>query len=185
MLSYDVLDIGDVFLGSRHQYKLSLQNQGDIEAHYALQPRESSRHYQGPSFLFSPQAGTLAVGDTHVIDIDFTSEVLGEFSEQFTFNLRGSSETLSVHFKGHVVGPTFHFDAEELDFGRVSFEFLHSKNLCLYNTSEIPMEYKLRVPQDGKVTDKEFDIIPASGAVLPGGKQSRSEEHTSELQSHV
>ena len=141
MLSYDVLDIGDVFLGSRHQYKLSLQNQGDIEAHYALQPRESSRHYQGPSFLFSPQAGTLAVGDTHVIDIDFTSEVLGEFSEQFTFTLRGSSETLSVHFKGHVVGPTFHFDAEELDFGRVSFEFLHSKNLCLYNTSEIPMEY--------------------------------------------
>ena len=81
------------------------------------------------------------MGDTHVIDIDFTSEVLGEFSEQFTFTLRGSSETLSVHFKGHVVGPTFHFDAEELDFGRVSFEFLHSKNLCLYNTSEIPMEY--------------------------------------------
>jgi hydrocephalus-inducing protein len=171
MFSYDMLDIGDVFLGSKHSYKLSLQNQGDIPAHYQLQPIDQAQH-ERPSFKFSPPAGTLAVGDTHVLDIDFTSDILGEFSEKFTFNLRGSSESLSVHFKGHVVGPTFHFDAEELDFGRVSFEFLHSKNLCLYNTSEIPMEFRLRVPQDGKMTDKEFEVIPSSGSVLPGGKQN-------------
>ena len=68
----------------------------------------------GPKFSFSPDRGTLAVGESHNIEVTFCSEILGEFSEHFNFKLHGSDEPLSVHFKGHVVGPTFHTDVQEV-----------------------------------------------------------------------
>lgn len=166
--SYDVLDIGDVFVGSEHQYELMLENQGEIEAHYSLQAPASPF---GPKFTFEPSAGTLGVGETHAMTVTFCSDILGEFSEQFTVVMQGSSERLTVHFKGHVVGPTFHLDCDEIDFGVVAFEFLNTHTLHLYNTSSIPMRYNMRIPQDGKYLKKEFDIVPATGTVLPEGRQ--------------
>jgi hypothetical protein len=68
------------------------------------------------------------------------------------------------------VGPTFHFDVDELKFGVVSYEFLNNKTVSLFNTSEIPMTFALRVPQDGKFLDKEFDITPESGTIEPDGR---------------
>jgi hydrocephalus-inducing protein len=165
--SYDVLDIGDVFVNSEHIYTLTLENHGDIVADYELRPSETPF---GPKFTFTPEAGSLAVGDSHEIEVKFCSEILGEFSEHFHFHLRGTSQPLSSHFKGHVVGPTFHFDVDELNFGVVSYEFLNNKVISLFNTSEIPMTFKLRVPQDGKFLDKEFDITPESGTIEPDGR---------------
>jgi len=48
---------------------------------------------------------------------------LGEFSETFRFALEGSSEMLTLTFKGHVVAPTFRFSDEIIDFGKVSYKF--------------------------------------------------------------
>ena len=165
--SYDVLDIGDVFVNSVHTYNLTLENHGDIVADYALRPSETPF---GPKFKFVPDQGSLMVGESHDIEVTFQSEILGEFSEHFHFLLRGTSKPLSAHFKGHVVGPTFHFDVDELDFGVVSYEFLNNKVVSLFNTSEIPMTFALRVPQDGKFLDKEFDISPSTGTIEPDGR---------------
>ena len=165
--SYDVLDIGDVFVNSEHTYTLTLENHGDIVADYELRPSETPF---GPKFTFTPSQGSLAVGDSQEIEVRFCSEILGEFSEHFHFHLRGTSRPLSAHFKGHVVGPTFHFDVDELDFGIVSYEFLNNKVVSLFNTSEIPMTFTLRVPQDGKFLDKEFDISPETGTIEPDGR---------------
>jgi hypothetical protein len=165
--SYDVLDIGDVFVNSEHTYTLTLENHGDIVADYELRPSETPF---GPKFTFTPESGSLGVGDSHEIQVKFCSEILGEFSEHFHFHLRGTSQPLSSHFKGHVVGPTFHFDVDELKFGVVSYEFLNNKTVSLFNTSEIPMTFALRVPQDGKFLDKEFDITPESGTIEPDGR---------------
>ncbi len=33
--------------------------------------------------------------------------------------MKGSNERLRAQFKGHVTAPTFHLDAEELDYGKV------------------------------------------------------------------
>ena len=166
--SFDVLDIGDVFVGSVHKYELKLENRGDIPATYALQLPDTPF---GPKFNFEPSEGVLAVGDTHVMTVTFCSDILGEFSECFNVTMQGSNEVLSVHFKGHVVGPTFHLDVEELDFGVVAFEFLNTRTFHVYNTSDIPMRYRIRVPQDGKFLRKEFNILPPEGVILPGGKQ--------------
>ena len=165
--SYDVLDIGDVFVNSEHSYTLTLENHGDIVADFDLKPSETPF---GPKFTFSPDSGSLAVGDSQEIEVKFCSEILGEFSEHFHFHLRGTSRPLSAHFKGHVVGPTFHFDVDDLDFGVVSYEFLNNRVVSLYNTSEIPMTFTLRVPQDGKFLDKEFDISPNTGTIEPDGR---------------
>ena len=121
-----------------------LENNGDIGCTYALQSAPSPF---GPHFSFAPDHGVLAVGEKHVMTVTFSSAVLGEFSENFVFSMLGSASTLNLHFKGHVVGPTFHLDVQELDFGEVSFEFLHSKKFTIYNTADIPMRFALRVPQ--------------------------------------
>ena len=52
----------------------------------------------------------------------------------------------------------------------VSYEFLNNKVVSLFNTSEIPMAFSLRVPQDGKFLDKEFDISPSTGVIEPDGR---------------
>ena len=49
--------------------------------------------------------------------------------------------------------------------------FLNSKTFHLHNTSEIPMRFSLRVPEGTDPAHKEFAVIPASGVVLPHGKQ--------------
>ena len=38
----------------------------------------------------------------------------------------------------------------------------------LSNTCDIPMRYKLYVPED---VDREFSIVPDKGEILPHGKQ--------------
>lgn len=45
------------------------------------------------------------------------------------------------------VGPTFEMDVRELDFGHVSFGFLYRKYVLFHNTSDIPINFRLRIPQ--------------------------------------
>ena len=69
--------------------------------------------------------GTLGVKEHQrdAIKVTFISDILGEFSETFRFALEGSSEMLTLTFKGHVVAPTFRFSEDIIDFGRVSYKF--------------------------------------------------------------
>lgn len=108
--------------------------------------------------------------DKTTIAIDFSSDNIGEFVEVMEWNLQGSKEPLRITFKGKVIGPTFYFEEKGLDFGTVSFGFLSSKNLSLHNTSEIPMKYKVRVPEDGKFMQREFGLVPSQGTILPRNK---------------
>src|SRR5690606_38348619 len=72
---------------------------------------------------------------------------------------------------GKVVGPTFHFDVDHIDFGSVSYNFLNTQYVNLVNTSDINMNFELRVPEDGSLLQREFDIIPASGTIEPHSQQ--------------
>lgn len=53
----------------------------------------------------------------------FQSELMGEFSEVFRIHLDGSTEELTLTFKGHVIPPSFEFDKPFINFGEVSFQF--------------------------------------------------------------
>ena len=43
--------------------------------------------------------------------------------------LDGSNERLTCQFKGHVIGPTFHFDVDVVEFGLCSFAALRMNGL--------------------------------------------------------
>ena len=169
-LSFDSLDLGDIFINSMHEYEVVLENRGSIEAKFVLQPQQT---LFGPKFKFTPSAGSVAAGNTQTIKIAFCSDIIGIVSEAFRFHVQGSRDELELHFKGRVIGPTFHFDVEELDFGNVSYNFWHTKTFHLVNTSEIPMRFHLRVPEEGQASGgrKEFEVIPPTGAILPRGRQ--------------
>ena len=50
--------------------------------------------------------------------------------------------------RGTVVGPTFHFNLPTLSFGTVSYGFPTKLSCVLENTSLIPMQYSLEIPND-------------------------------------
>ena len=163
-LSFDVLDIGDVYINDESFYEVSIKNKGDIPAQWSFM---SSLTRFGNKFQFSPTEGHLQPNQSQTVNIRFESDVLGEFAEHFRFALQGNEDMLICQIKGHVIGPNFHFDCKSIDFGTVSFDYLHSTTVRMVNTSKIPMIYTLHIPQDGTYLKKEFNIEPSKGTLAP------------------
>jgi hydrocephalus-inducing protein len=143
------MDIGDIFVNLETEYQIGIENTGEIDCHYKLIPYETPF---GQKFKFSKTEGVLGVKEKSrdLIKVSFKSDILGEFSETFRFALEGSSEMLTLTFKGHVVAPTFKFSEEIIDFGKVSYKFPVEKKVYLTNTSDVPINYVVRVPGDGR-----------------------------------
>ncbi|EKX37002.1 hypothetical protein GUITHDRAFT_78541 [Guillardia theta CCMP2712] len=167
-LSYNVMDIGEVFINSVSEYDLQLVNQGEIEAYFELLPCDS---VFGSKFTFEPSKGVLGVGQKAEIRVLFSSDILGEFSEDFSWSLYGTPLPLHLSMRGKVIGPTFHVDEELLNFSRCSVAFVTSRSFHLFNTSDIPFNFLVRVPGDGTLLKREFEMIPETGTILPHGKQ--------------
>ena len=168
-LTFDALDIGEVFINSQHRYQLQVSNRGDIPAAWRIEAPPSS---SASRFSFGPAQGLLETGEHTDVDVQFCSAgQLGEFHDAFDFCVNGSDEVRSCKFKGSVIGPTFHFDAERIDFGVVPFAFETVRSATLTNTSDVQMVYHLRVPQDGTFVKEEFAVAPADGRLNPGASQ--------------
>ncbi|XP_030621187.1 hydrocephalus-inducing protein homolog [Chanos chanos] len=144
--NFDVLDVGNIFIGSKHSYEVLVTNKGLIDACYRLVEPSTA---MGLCFSFNPREGRVPPGACHALEVGFTSNILGVFSEEFHFIVVGSPQPAILTFKGCVVGPTFHFSVPELNFGEVSFGFPQSLTCLLHNTSLVPMTFQLRVPGDG------------------------------------
>ena len=65
---------------------------------------------------------------------------------------------LTLTFKGHVVAPTFRFSEDIIDFGKISYKFTERRTVYLTNTSEVDINYVIRVPGDGRTLQNEFQI---------------------------
>ena len=94
--------------------------------------------------------------------------------------LQGQPDPLPLVLKGRVIGPQFHFASTAspqdtsfagVGFGTVSLGFLNSTTFFLHNTAEIPMRFRLRVPDATGGPHAEFEVKPDGGMVLPHGKQ--------------
>ncbi|XP_066569678.1 hydrocephalus-inducing protein homolog [Amia ocellicauda] len=188
--SFDQLDVGNLFVGSKHSYEVLLTNKGLIDATFSLVPPTSAL---GSCFSFSPSEGTVLPGACQAMEVTFSSSILGTFYEEFFFSVMGNPQNVVLTFRGCVIGPTFHFNVPELNFGDVSFGFPHTLTCCLNNTSLVPLTFSLRVPGDGseegsvtstiQVSDlnrtawgssqaaqpREFTVTPSSGTVRAQG----------------
>lgn len=94
--SFEVLDMGIIFIGSKHSYEIVLANKGDIDAIYSVLPNSS---LFGPCFSFNPAEGIVMPGGHQAIQIAFSSSHLGDFSEEFSFQVDGLPDNLKVTLK--------------------------------------------------------------------------------------
>ncbi|XP_046889403.1 hydrocephalus-inducing protein homolog [Hypomesus transpacificus] len=194
--NFVLLDMGNIFVGSKHSYEVLLSNQGLITAPYSVEGPSSAF---GRCFFFCPAEGVVPPGKCHALEVCFSCSTLGNFSEEILLTVIGNPQPLTLTFRGRVMGPTFHFSIPELTFGDVSFGFPHTLTCSLSNTSLVPMAFALRVPGDGdgapsvtsvsQVADlsradwpcssggegsrpAEFSLSPRSGMVRPQGHMS-------------
>jgi len=137
---------------------VTIENRGEIEAKFEL---ISNNTPFGKMFKFSTDDGVLGVGEKIPLSITFQSTILGEFSENFRWRLGGSSEVLQILFTGHVMAPSFKFSVDQIDYGKVSYSFPNRQVVKFTNTSTVPFKFQLRIPGDGKLSEKEFDIKPS------------------------
>jgi hydrocephalus-inducing protein len=167
------VSLGEIYVNTVHQSEVVIRNVADIELTFSL--AKNNTHQFASKFHFEPESGTLAVGEEKTIRVTFKPDSLGDFEVPFEFNLNRAASPLILTFKGKLLGPTFHFEEEELNFDFVSFGFVNQKALHLRNTSEIPMRYQFRItsqdyeaPQNSLAeTTKEFAIEPPSGVLAP------------------
>lgn len=143
--SFQTLDIGCVFIGSTHLYEVVLANKGFIDAQYQFRP---SSTIFGSCFQFDPSTGTITVDNYQAVQITFHSDQLGQFSETFQVLIEGNPKPLPINVSGQVIGPTFYFDQAQLKFGLASYGFQTTLTCHLYNTSLVPMPFRLHVDQD-------------------------------------
>ncbi len=180
--SFQILDIGCVYVGSTHLYEVVLANKGFIEARYKINKINSAF---GSCFTFEPSSGIVPVDNYQAIQITFHSDQLGQFNEIFNVNIEGNPNVLPITISGQVIGPTFYFDQAQLKFGLVSYGFQTTLPCHLYNTSLVPMPFRLHIDQDqhkkstvasfdedeGEEEDRkinnEFQIRPSHGQIPP------------------
>lgn len=94
-LSFETMDMGNIFIGSTHIYEIVMANKGDIDAIYSLLPKSS---IFGPCFQFNPAEGIVMPGGHQAIQIMFSSPYLGDFEEEFCFQVDGQPEQFKVKF---------------------------------------------------------------------------------------
>ncbi|XP_027525909.1 hydrocephalus-inducing protein-like [Corapipo altera] len=124
-----------------------LVNKGAIKAPFELIPPTPAR---GSCFTFLPQQGIIPPNGLQPIQISFSSSTLGEFEEEFHFNVLESPKPVTLTIRGHVTGLSLHFSTGGLDFNDVSFGFPQTLSCRLINTSVVPITFHLRVPEDGQ-----------------------------------
>jgi hypothetical protein len=67
------------------------------------------------------------------------------------------------------VAPTFKFSETTIDFGKVSYKFPEYKEVHLTNTSDVEINYVIRVPGDGRTSlQNEFNITNDRGKLEKG-----------------
>ena len=173
VFSYDVLDVGDTYVNTLHQYEVEIHNRGQIEAEFCLEPPQTEF---GKRFSFEPNNGLLSVNEVRTIKVFLQSDILGEFAESFVWKVVGASENLALDFRGRVVGPTFDVSTAKIDYGLVSYGFKYTEEFTIHNTSEISMEYVIHYNDE----ENDFMVFPSEGRLLP----SCEEKVTVELNSN-
>uniref|UniRef100_A0A665UR31 HYDIN/VesB/CFA65-like Ig-like domain-containing protein n=1 Tax=Echeneis naucrates TaxID=173247 RepID=A0A665UR31_ECHNA len=145
-LNYNLMDLKNVFIGDKNCYEVMVSNKGLIDAPFKLSSPDTTF---GRCFSFSPEEGVVPSGACQIVEVTFHSRYMGTFSEDLLLAVTGQPKALILTFRGCVVGPTFHFNVSELNFGDIAFGFPQTLICTLFNTSLVPMTFALRILGDG------------------------------------
>ena len=186
---YDLLNGGDHPNGNGDQgyWSIELVDQTQVTQRYrpntailetvlsddngnAVQITDFAPRFQRQGRMFRPTtivrrvkvvSGTPRIVVLDIHNIDLTNQ---DVPWSFIGQLTGQPAPLPLVLKGRVVGPSFHFSLEQIDFGSVSIGFLNTITFALHNTSEVPMRFALRIPGDtsNAFAAREFQVTPAA-----------------------
>ncbi|KAM9351908.1 hydrocephalus-inducing protein homolog [Symphorus nematophorus] len=145
-LSYNLMNMENVFIGDKDCYEVKLINRGLIDAPFRLSSPDTTF---GRCFSPSPEEGVVPSGACQIVKVAFHCPILGTFSEDLLLTVTGQPEPLTLTFRGCVIGPTFNFNVSDLNFGDVAFGFPKTLTFSLINTSYVSMTFALRVLGDG------------------------------------
>lgn len=156
------INIGSVELESIMEYEVSLQNTGDIVCPFEVRPYE----LKGIEVEFNPSRGIIPIGESRNILVKFIASQVCNFHETFSFELgEGSNSILPFSLHGRVVGPTFQIIPPNIDMGMVTSGGVTKTKFKIQNTSKIPFDYSLSIPDDGFFANREFYITPTNGFI--------------------
>ncbi|XP_066051038.1 LOW QUALITY PROTEIN: hydrocephalus-inducing protein homolog [Chamaea fasciata] len=183
-LSCDTLNLGEVFVKTAHTHEVKLMNKGVLDAPFTYIPSNTE---VGCCFKFVPEEGLIAPGGIQTIQISLDAAVLGRFEEPFQFRVAGSPTPVILTIEGCVVGPTLHFDTDELDFGDISFGFPYTKTCRLTNTSRVSDDGTQpavssfeQILSDSEPSWREgihFSVKPREFTLNPSERTLQSQEH--------
>ncbi|XP_075998116.1 hydrocephalus-inducing protein homolog [Genypterus blacodes] len=145
-LNYNLMDVQNVFISDKNSYEVTVSNKGLIDAPFRLSNPNTTF---GQYFSFRPQEGVVPPGGCQVVEVTFHCFILGTFSEDLLVTVTGQPQPITLTFRGSVIGPTFHLNVSELNFGDIAFGFPLTLIFTLFNTSLVPMTFSLRIPGDG------------------------------------
>lgn len=87
--------MGNIFIGSTHVYEIVMANKGDIDAIYTLVPLNTKF---GKCFSFNPAESIVMPGAHQAIQVSFSSQTLGNFEEEFEFQVDGAPDRVKIKF---------------------------------------------------------------------------------------
>ncbi|BFI31149.1 hydrocephalus-inducing protein [Marchantia polymorpha subsp. ruderalis] len=181
------IDLKEVNLLSQYEFDVKLQNTGELEARFQLQDSKSSK--EGTRFRFSPEVGSIAVGEFAMIHVSVFLDKRGAFQEAFAYLIDESVNFAPLYFRGDVIDPAIDVEPRKLDFGLVSFGFDCFREFRITNRSHIALSFRLPISElevtyvchmhgntksikrpfmcDVHGPESDFVIIPATTMVQP------------------
>lgn len=94
--SFDRVDVGQVFVFSSHAYEVVMVNVGAVDAIFTLVPPTTPL---GRCFRFDPAEGIVMPDAHQAIQVTFSSRIIGEFVEDFYFQIDGALEKAKITFR--------------------------------------------------------------------------------------
>ncbi|XP_074027129.1 hydrocephalus-inducing protein homolog isoform X2 [Leptinotarsa decemlineata] len=157
------LNISDIFLQATHEYQIVVRNNGHIPATVVF--KEKKTDFGGTIKCLPRKHYLKSFENCKSFVISFTSSVQGHFVEKIQFVIEESKEIIGVLLVGNVVCPLLEPTVEFIDFGQVSYGLSPVKEFTLVNSSQVPVDFKLKTAGKSKFTEFEFE--PKEGIVDP------------------
>ncbi|PWV15727.1 hypothetical protein C3747_28g239 [Trypanosoma cruzi] len=128
--------------------------------------RSSTKYTYGTKICLSAFRRRIGARDARDTFYSTSDRSCGLISETFHIHLHGSLDELTIRIRGSVTGPALRFEVEELDFGNVSYNCLHSRVTQMVNVGQVPITFRLRVPESSLLHGL-ITVSPSEGIILP------------------
>ena len=115
---------------------------------------------------FEPDSGALPPMEAQIISVEVVCIGMGEFDDNFIWEVDGVLHNLSFRLQGHVGAPAFNLETEDFDFGNVSYGIECTKQLRLQNTSPDDLSFCFHI-EKCEDCSCDYRVVPEASLLHP------------------